>query len=760
MSFFSMSLNYKNVLAGIGAGAVSVILILSLLVGIFSGASNSATETACGFLEEYTGFSNPGQVAVDRNKNIYVANTGENNVIIIDKDGNRKVVGKKGSGPGEFNEPRSIALGGSIVGGDFFVADFGNNRIQRFSSDGDFVKEYNSAGYGGVYIKPIKLVFYELRDNPNTSFDTPYIGIANDNQTILELNLQTDKINFFTKHAITLPIKGIDTSYEAYTNEFMFVSVSNGTSENKVLKFDLFTGDFVADWGETGSKVDQFGVAGDLTVWGWQSNQKIYVLDTIKNLIHVFDFDGKFESNFLGLYDGENKYLGLSSLYRGADGFLYATTKDGKIRKFGTDCAILKIHKDFLPDTHPTDFDFKITQKAPAGAHFSSGIFKLDDDPADTKLDSVAAFYVPKGLGAPKEPEFPWFPAPAPDPATINIFEIEELDNNPEMNISWQCDYGFAKIPENGPALGNKGFVNVVWSSIETNCYFYNDNYAGAKIIIIKKVKSDIIDKTEFKFNLKSSKIDENFSLDDYSSVEDPYDPKTNLFSNTKEIKVKEDETYILSEDFPVNKAYKVTYGCSYVSSRNGSVIDYDFGVGQSVELKPKSRQTVICTFTNEPNPAKGKLIIKKDAIPNNPDDKFFFIVQGGQKKIFDEWGGHPYAFDTFFELKDDGSGGNVRVLDAIDQSFTYRFSEHFKGANYVLPEVTCLDSNFKKVNINIVIQKEGSLHFELKFPDENKAEVITCTFINKKKVSNEDPSSNEGLEEATPDVLDFRLEP
>ena len=54
-----------------------------------------------------------------------------------------KVIGKEGCQPGEFREPIGIAIDSE---GFIYVTDAGNNRIQKFSKDGKFIKTWGSKG--------------------------------------------------------------------------------------------------------------------------------------------------------------------------------------------------------------------------------------------------------------------------------------------------------------------------------------------------------------------------------------------------------------------------------------------------------------------------------------------------------------------------------------------------------------------------------------------------------------------------------------
>jgi sugar lactone lactonase YvrE len=100
-------------------------------------------------------FNQPSAVLVAPDGDIFVADGhgGNSNARIVKfaKDGTFiKAWGKKGSGPGEFDTPHSLAMDSS---GRLFVADRGNNRIQIFDQDGKFLAEWRQFGRpSGVYI--------------------------------------------------------------------------------------------------------------------------------------------------------------------------------------------------------------------------------------------------------------------------------------------------------------------------------------------------------------------------------------------------------------------------------------------------------------------------------------------------------------------------------------------------------------------------------------------------------------------------------
>jgi hypothetical protein len=91
-------------------------------------------------------FNRPSDVTWDRAGNIYIADGfGNNNRIAkFTKDGNFvKTWGQTGSGQGQFNQIRGIA---SDSAGNLYVADAGNKRIQVFDGEGTFKSQISGIG--------------------------------------------------------------------------------------------------------------------------------------------------------------------------------------------------------------------------------------------------------------------------------------------------------------------------------------------------------------------------------------------------------------------------------------------------------------------------------------------------------------------------------------------------------------------------------------------------------------------------------------
>src|SRR5438876_663229 len=79
-------------------------------------------------------FKNPSYVAVDSSGNVYVADSGNNRIQKFNSDGTFITKwGSTGTADGQFRGPDGFAIDSS---GNVYVADYGNNRIQVFAPKG------------------------------------------------------------------------------------------------------------------------------------------------------------------------------------------------------------------------------------------------------------------------------------------------------------------------------------------------------------------------------------------------------------------------------------------------------------------------------------------------------------------------------------------------------------------------------------------------------------------------------------------------
>jgi hypothetical protein len=107
-------------------------------------------------------FWQPNDVITAPNGDIFVAEGHGGNtrsrVIKFDSEGRYLMEwGGPGSAPGQFNQPHSLAMDSQ---GRLFVADRGNNRIQIFTQNGEFIEEwYQFSRLSGIYIDANDVIY-------------------------------------------------------------------------------------------------------------------------------------------------------------------------------------------------------------------------------------------------------------------------------------------------------------------------------------------------------------------------------------------------------------------------------------------------------------------------------------------------------------------------------------------------------------------------------------------------------------------------
>jgi streptogramin lyase len=116
-------------------------------------------------------FDQPSGIAIAPNGDIFITDGHGKNDRVVKFDSKGRFIktwGHHGSGPGEFDQPHDISIGGSE--GHVFVADRSNSRVQIFDQDGNFIAAWKQFGRpSAVYV---------------ANDDTLYVSDSQSNSTV------------------------------------------------------------------------------------------------------------------------------------------------------------------------------------------------------------------------------------------------------------------------------------------------------------------------------------------------------------------------------------------------------------------------------------------------------------------------------------------------------------------------------------------------------------------------------------------------
>ncbi|MEO7197630.1 MAG: SBBP repeat-containing protein, partial [Solirubrobacterales bacterium] len=128
-----------------------VALLIAVVIVMLAAAGPKASGALASYEFERTWeVTTANGVAVDPQGNVYV--TDENVVKKFTNNGTLiKTWGGLGSAAGELNDPQGISIGPQ---GQVYVADYLNYRVQEFTTDGTFIREWPVKGPGGADVAP------------------------------------------------------------------------------------------------------------------------------------------------------------------------------------------------------------------------------------------------------------------------------------------------------------------------------------------------------------------------------------------------------------------------------------------------------------------------------------------------------------------------------------------------------------------------------------------------------------------------------
>ena len=204
-------------------------------------------------------FSMPMGIDVSSDGKIYVADDFSHNIVqIFSSDGTS-------TSWSLFSKPRGVAVGASGI----YVADFGNDRIKKFDSNGNLLLQWGSYGFG------------------NGQFNLPNDITIDGDGNVYVLETSSNRVQKFTAEGQFIWMIGFIGPYGANGSTALGYfshprgigvdSVGNlyvaDTENHRIQKFNQ-SGQFLLSWGSQGSGVGQFITPTDVAV---DENGYIYV---------------------------------------------------------------------------------------------------------------------------------------------------------------------------------------------------------------------------------------------------------------------------------------------------------------------------------------------------------------------------------------------------------------------------------------------------------------------------------------------------
>jgi len=290
--------------------------------------------------------------------------------------------GNIGSDETLFITPTGVSIDKA---GNVYVADSGNDRVQRFNAGGAFFSTWGGTGDGGG------------------SFDEPF-GIAVDKQrnVLYVTERGNDRVQKTTTDGAFLNKWGSLGSGELQFNNPTGVTVDRGgrvyvadTDNHRIQKMDG-AGNFILDWGSNGSGEGQFqnpmGLAAD-------GDNNIYVADTGNDRVQKFTKTGQFLMSFGMTGSGSGRFDRPTGIAVDEGGNIYVVDQNDRLQKFDSEGKFIAK----IGGSGGGSLQFS----EPVGVAVNEAVDIYVADSGNNRIQILTGFLIPPGMsGSFGDPDF------------------------------------------------------------------------------------------------------------------------------------------------------------------------------------------------------------------------------------------------------------------------------------------------------------------------------------------------------------------
>ncbi|MGE0087717.1 MAG: 6-bladed beta-propeller [Desulfococcaceae bacterium] len=262
-----------------------------------------------------------------------------------------------GSDDGEFQAPRDIALDSD---GRIYVSDVGNNRIQKFGSDGRFLQKWDFGQMDKNLYQKILDIWKQL----SGYYSDPEDSNPDLSQISMNVILELQRANMNVLSGLTVDRNGDIFVCDTVQGCIHKINASDNTIERCIISRNFFfphrikvdasgnfyvadygmlkiyqfdqSGKLIADWGGSGDADGRFGQIGDLAI---DSLGHIYVVDRGNNRFQKFSPDGQFIMKWGKRGDGTGgEFSGPSGIAIDGDNNIFIVDSgNDRIQKFDSE---------------------------------------------------------------------------------------------------------------------------------------------------------------------------------------------------------------------------------------------------------------------------------------------------------------------------------------------------------------------------------------------------------------------------------------